>query len=45
MQTREIHDESNVSSIAQDMKRCKDLMLIVGLNEPIDYLAMENNMR
>ena len=40
MNFTEIHGDSNVWSTAQDGQRSKDFMLMLGLNEIIDLLAM-----
>ena len=40
-----IHGESNVLSTAQNIKRSKDLMFMLGLNEIINQLDMANSIR
>ena len=43
MKSRKIHDESYVWSTAKkNRKRSTNLMLMLGLNETIDQLAMAN---
>ena len=42
MKDRKIHDESDMWSTAQ---RSKNLILMFGLNETIDQLAMANSVR
>ena len=36
---------NNVWSIAHRLKKSKDLMLMLGLNETVDQLAMANSIR
>ena len=38
------HGESTVWSVAESLKKAKDLMLVFGLNETIDWLAMVNSV-
>ena len=43
--TEEIHGDSNVWSRAKKIDRSMNLMLMLGLNETIDQLAMANSVR
>ena len=40
----EIHGDSNVWSTAQRQNGAKDIMLMLGLNETVDHLAMANGI-
>ena len=44
MKDGEIHGESTVWSQLKDRKRFADLMLVLGLNETMDQLAMANSV-
>ena len=44
MKDREIHGESKCGVQLKDRERFKDMMLILGLNEIIDQLAMANSV-
>ena len=44
-QEREVHGENSVFSTAQRLKKANNLMLMLGLKETIDQLAIANSVR